>query len=136
MKETITFTISDVSKQFNLPASTLRYYEMTGLLSHVERNGKHRVYSQAHINRLDAIQCFKQTGMSIKQIEAFFYHEDVTQNYETLIDLLTEQSNHIEAQIQLFKENQQHIEKKLNFYQKKKISFELGQTPPSWDELD
>ena len=30
------YTITDMAKQFNLPASTIRYYEKIGLLENVE----------------------------------------------------------------------------------------------------
>lgn len=55
-----TYTIKEVSELFNIPNSTIRYYEEIGLLTKVERNytGK-RIFLENHINRLKAISCFK-----------------------------------------------------------------------------
>ena len=58
------YSICEVSAKFNLPASTLRYYEEVGILTDIPRNssGK-RIYLEKHINRLKTICCFKNTGM-------------------------------------------------------------------------
>ena len=131
-----TYTIRDVSQRFGLPASTLRYYEEVGLLKDIRRNGKHRLYEDKHLGRLGAIQCFKQTGMSISQIQEFFYHEDVTEDYEALVDLLAQQSAAIETQLQQLLENQRHITAKLAFYSAKKVARQQGLSEPCWDDFD
>ena len=57
----MTYSISDLSKKFDLPASTIRYYEKIGLLENVEHaNSYRRVYNDSHIDRLNAIECFKK----------------------------------------------------------------------------
>lgn len=131
-----TYTIRDVSQRFGLPASTLRYYEEVGLLKDIRRNGKHRLYEDKHLGRLGAIQCFKQTGMSISQIQEFFYHEDVTEDYEALVNLLAQQSAAIETQLQQLLENQRHITAKLAFYSAKKVARQQGLPEPCWDDFD
>lgn len=47
------YSIREVSAKFNLPASTLRYYEEVGILTDIPRNssGK-RIYLEKHINRV------------------------------------------------------------------------------------
>lgn len=131
---TKTYTIKEVSQLFELPASTLRYYEQVGLLTNVGRKGKHRVYRDHHLGRLGAIQCFKQTGMSIKQIETFFYHEDETQDYEALVDLLTLQCEEIQRQLAELQANHQHIKTKLRYYSDKKEAREQGIAEPNWND--
>ena len=46
------YSIREVSAKFNLPASTLRYYEEVGILTDIPRNssGK-RIYLEKHINK-------------------------------------------------------------------------------------
>lgn len=132
MEKTQTFTISELSKQFKIPASTLRYYEAMSLLPPVERNGKHRVYLQAHIDRLGAIQCFKQTGMSIKQIQTFFENEAIANNYDVLLEALFAQQNSIEKQLKQLKNNQNKIKSKINFYQQKKLAYLSQEKQPEW----
>ncbi len=130
-----TYTIREVSQQFQLPASTLRYYEEVGLLKEVQRNGKHRLYEDKHLGRLGAIQCFKQTGMTISQIQEFFYHEDETHDFNALVTLLSDQCDAIEEQLQLLLANQKHIHSKLAFYEAKKRAAEQNLPAPHWEEF-
>ncbi len=39
------YSITELSKQFNLPASTIRYYEKIGLLENVEHVNSRRFYT-------------------------------------------------------------------------------------------
>lgn len=133
---TKTYTIREVSQRFSLPASTLRYYEEVGLLKDIRREGKHRLYEDKHLGRLGAIQCFKQTGMTISQIQEFFYHEDETEDYGALVDLLSQQCTSIEIQLQQLLDNQRHIHTKLAFYTAKKAAHEQGLPDPCWDDFD
>ncbi len=129
-----TYSIRQVSEKFQLPPSTLRYYEEVGLLTNIERQGQQRIYQQQHLNRLGAIQCFKATGMSIHQIQTFFYHEDETHDYEAIITLLSDQCDAVEAQLDSLLSNQHHIQAKLAFYQAKKTAYEQQQPAPQWRE--
>ena len=68
-----TYTIREISELFSLPASTLRYYESEGLLPNVEKSSSgQRIYTEEHIERLNCINCFKRTGMTIPQLRKFF----------------------------------------------------------------
>ena len=95
--------IQFVKYQLNsiLPASTLRYYEEVGILTDIPRNssGK-RIYLEKHINRLKTICCFKNTGMSIAQLQEFFqYEQQEPSHIDDILKLLTNQKNHILAQL-------------------------------------
>lgn len=130
-----TYSIHEMSQHTALPASTLRYYEEVGLLKNVARNGKHRLYTPEHLKRIGAIQCFKQTGMSIGQIQEFFYHEDETHDFAALVELLSAQSAAIHQQLQLLLDNQKHIHSKLAFYQAKKVASEEHLPEPRWRDF-
>lgn len=119
-----TYTIRQVSELCNLPPSTLRYYEEVGLLKDVPRKGQQRIYEQRHLNRLGAINCFKHTGMTIQQIQKFFYYEDETQDYDTLVTMLQEQCTALEEQLTLLLDNQAHLQNKLKTYEERKAAFE------------
>ena len=55
----MTYSITDLSKKFDLPASTIRYYEKIGLLENVEHaNSYRRVYNDSHIDRLNVNKMF------------------------------------------------------------------------------
>ena len=72
----MTYSITDLSKRFDLPASTIRYYEKIGLLENVEHaNSYRRVYNDSHIDRLNAIECFKKALLPLDEIKRFFTYE-------------------------------------------------------------
>lgn len=60
--------IGDISKQFNIPADTLRYYDRIGLLS-PRRQGGVRRYSEADLKKLAAIVKMKQLMFSLDEIQ-------------------------------------------------------------------
>ncbi|MBS7576814.1 MULTISPECIES: MerR family transcriptional regulator [unclassified Enterococcus] len=132
MKRQTSFTIRELSQKFNLAPSTLRYYETIGLLDPIERKGKHRVYFQADIDRLGAIQCFKQTGMTIKQIQTFFENEKIENNFDCLLTALIKQQDNIEQQINQLNENKKFIKRKINYYQAKQVAYLTHQNEPQW----
>lgn len=66
------YSIKDVSKMMDLPISTIRYYDNQGLLPFIERKPSgYRVFHDDDIMMLKIIECFKRTGMSIKEIKTF-----------------------------------------------------------------
>ena len=66
------YSIGEVSQMFDLPASTLRYYDKEGLLPHIQRQGTGiRRFDQRTIEALRVIECLKKSGMEIKDIKQF-----------------------------------------------------------------
>lgn len=84
------YSITELSKTLNLTAPTLRYYEEIGLLPPVLRNTSgQRVYTEEHFDRLHAILCFKNAGMSIADIQKFFTYEANEQTHiKEMLELL------------------------------------------------
>lgn len=130
------YSISDISKLFNLAPSTLRYYEQMGILTDVSKNKSgNRVYLQKHINRLKTIYCFKNTGMSIAQLQKFFQYESVQEEHiQDILDLLSNQKNHILEQLSKMQQDYKHIEKKLAYYQAMKVAIDNHSTLPNWQD--
>lgn len=65
------YTIGQVAKQFDLPISTLRYYDKLGLLSNVERSGGIRQFGEKDIETLKVIECLKKSGLKLKDIKQY-----------------------------------------------------------------
>lgn len=64
------YTIREISEMFELPSSTLRYYESEELLPEVPKSSSgQRIYNDEHVERLKCINCFKRTGMTIPQLQ-------------------------------------------------------------------
>ena len=61
-------TIGDVAIRAGLAASTLRYYESTGLLPPVERSNGRRRYGEDVFRRLTAIKVARRAGFTISEV--------------------------------------------------------------------
>ena len=66
------YTIGQISKRFNLPISTLRYYDKEGFFPNIERKGNIRYFSNPEIEAIHVIECLKKSGLEIKDIKQFF----------------------------------------------------------------
>ncbi len=65
------YTIGQISEIFNLPVSTLRYYDREGLFPHMERKSGIRKFSETEVETLRVIECLKASGLGIKDIKQF-----------------------------------------------------------------
>ena len=61
------YTVGEMAKKLDVPASTLRYYDKEGLLPFVERSsGGIRMFQESDFEWLQVIGCMKKAGMSIR----------------------------------------------------------------------
>lgn len=61
--------IQDLSKQTGITVRTLRYYDQIGLLIPAAKTpGKHRIYSDDELKKLQQIQFLKRLGFSLQEI--------------------------------------------------------------------
>lgn len=65
------YTIGQVSEMFDLPVSTLRYYDKEGLFPELNRTSGIRQFTEKEIETLRVIECLKKTGLQIKDIKLF-----------------------------------------------------------------
>ena len=65
------YTIGQVSEMFDLPISTLRYYDKQGLFPGMVRVSGIRKFSDTEIEALRVIECLKKSGLEIKDIKRF-----------------------------------------------------------------
>ncbi len=65
------YSIGQISEMFDLPISTLRYYDKEGLFPDLERHGSRRLFSDREIEALRVIECLKTSGLEIKDIKQF-----------------------------------------------------------------
>lgn len=141
MKKTIspdkTYTIRELSDRFGLPASTLRYYEEQGLLPDVARTAQgQRIYTQAHIDRLNAIRCFKDTGLPLGKIHEFFECEkDLARNIDKIIEIVTTHEQNTRNQLADMRQNLAHIHQKVLYYNAVKKACETHAPLPCFDDF-
>lgn len=61
--------IAEVSKQYDISADTLRYYERIGLLPRVHRNASGvRDYDETDLARVKFIKCMRSANVSIEAL--------------------------------------------------------------------
>lgn len=93
--------IAEVSKQYEMSADTLRYYERIGLLPGVTRNASGvRDYSEQDCARVQFVKCMRGAGVSIEAlIEYMQLFEQGEQTAAARKTLLEEQRELVEKRI-------------------------------------
>lgn len=64
--------IAEVARRSGVPASTLRYYDETGLVESVGRRGMRRLFDPGVLQRLSLIRLGKNAGFTLEEIGAMF----------------------------------------------------------------
>lgn len=132
-----TYSIREISELFSLPASTLRYYESEGLLTDVAKSSfGQRIYTEKHIERLNCINCFKRTGMTIPHLRKFFeYETDEAQHIDDIIHLLEDQEKQVDEKLRQLEKDSAHVHHKVEHYKAIKHALENNLPLPVWEEL-
>ncbi|GMK39729.1 MerR family transcriptional regulator [Paenibacillus sp. CCS19] len=90
-------SIGEVSAQFHIPESALRYYEKKGLLPLIERDeAGRRLFSERQIALLQAVVCLKNTHMPIKTIQQY-------------MEWIVEGNTTLERRLHMMKEHKQRM---------------------------
>ena len=89
------YTISEVSKKLDLPATTIRYYDSKGLLPYVQRDGGgRRLFSEEDVELLAAFVRASKAGLTLKEARELFnivtVNEDLEQGKAILLDKRSE----------------------------------------------
>ena len=133
----MTYSITDLSKKFDLPASTIRYYEKIGLLENVEHeNSYRRVYNDSHIDRLNAIECFKKALLPLDEIKRFFnYEKNMKANSEKILEMMKKQEVKTLESMEALQAGLDHLQKKIRFYTLVNEAVKNNTPMPSWDDV-
>ena len=113
------YTVGEMAKRLDVPASTLRYYDKEGLLPFVARSpGGIRMFQDTDLEWLRVIGCLKKAGMSIKNIRS--YITLAMQGDETIdqrLALFENQREVLRAQLAELQETMETLEYKCWFYE-------------------
>lgn len=94
------YTIGQISEMFQLPVSTLRYYDKEGLFPGLERASGIRRFSDREVEALRLIECLKKSGLEIKDIKQFMeWCGEGSRTYAQRRDLLLRQKETVENEI-------------------------------------
>ena len=95
------YTIGQLSDMFNIPISTLRYYDKEGLFPDIQRRSGIRIFSDREVEKLRMIECLKKTGMEIRDIREFMlWCQQGAETYEKRRDMLLRQKKAVEAEME------------------------------------
>ena len=100
------YTVGEMAKLLDIPASTLRYYDKEGLLPFVERSsGGIRMFKEQDYEWLKMIECMKKAGMSIKDIKKY-------------IELTIQGDDTIHERLELFQRQRQLVQEQMKALQR------------------
>ena len=109
----MTLRIGEIAERSGVTPRTIRYYEELGLLPRIEREeGKHRVYSEADVERIRELTRLRDLlGLSLEELRSMIAAEDVraeirrrfheTDSRDEQLALLDEALPHVETQLTL-----------------------------------
>ena len=111
------YTIGQISKMFNTPVSTLRYYDNQGLFIHIQRESGIRQFSDTDIETLRVIECLKKAGLEIKDIKKFMqWCKQGPSTYNQRKELLEEERKHVLKEIEHMNETLDMLNFKCWYY--------------------
>ena len=95
------YTIKKVSEMTGLSIPTIRYYDKEGLLPDLQRKESgYRVFSDRDLEAIDLIGCFKESGLTIREIRHF-------------MSLVRQGDVTLEERLAIFQTNVARLEEKL-----------------------
>ncbi|WP_208422440.1 MerR family transcriptional regulator [Latilactobacillus fragifolii] len=94
------YTIGQVAAMFDLPVSTIRYYDKAGLLPDIQRVSGIRQFSDNELEALRVIECLKKSGLEIKAIKQFMdWNQAGNETFDQRKTLFEKQMVAVEAEI-------------------------------------
>lgn len=112
------FSISEVAQMFNLPVSTIRYYDKLGFFPQMRRKGQIRQFSQTEIEALRLIACLKHSGMSMEEIGEFMKWTTMgPSTYSQRKDMFEKQREKVLEEIRMMEQTLKVIDYKCWYYQ-------------------
>lgn len=120
----MSYTIGELSKKLDIPASTLRYYDKEGLLPSMKRtNGGNRIFDDDTLARLAMVECLKKTGLSIKDIKTFIdWCDEGDSTIDDRLQLFLRQREAVLKQMAELKRTLQTLDYKVWYYETAKAA--------------
>lgn len=119
-------TIAEVSKQYDLPADTLRYYERIGLIPSVPRSKSgFRDYDEESCRWVQFSKCMRNAGIQIEALIDYvtlFQQGDHTR--EARKQILVEQRELLNARVSEMQETLDYLNTKIEHYDQWNQAFE------------
>lgn len=133
------YTIGEVSAMFNIPISTLRYYDKEGFFPNMTRTSGIRKFSEIEIETIHVIMCLKKSNLEIKDIKQFISWCGIGKStFSNRLELFKKQKTVVENEIaeleivlNMLKYKCWYYEQALNFDSEEKIQAMLPDKLPN-----
>ena len=103
---------------FDIPVSTLRYYDKEGLFPGMHRDSGIRKFSEQEIDALRVIDCLKKTGLEIKDIKRFMgWCVEGSSTYPERLALFRRQKQCVEEEMERLQQVQAMLRFKCWYYE-------------------
>ncbi|MFJ7978323.1 MerR family transcriptional regulator [Peribacillus sp. NPDC096379] len=112
------YTINEVEKMYDIPSSTLRFYEKEGILPKINRNSNgRRIYKEEELEWLELVMALKDTGMALETIKEYLAmsHEG-DETLEQRRSILLEHKQSVERQLAITLKHFEKINRKITLY--------------------
>lgn len=119
--------IAEVSKKFDIPQDTLRYYERIGLIPHVNRNKSGiRDYTEADCGWVEFIKCMRGAGLPIEVLIDYvtLFQRGDEETIEARKELLVDQRKQLVARMEDMKKTLERLDYKIAVFDKKIVKRE------------
>lgn len=128
------YTVGEMAKLLNVPASTLRYYDKKGLLPFVSRSsGGIRMFQESDYEWLRIIGCLKKAGMCLDDIREYInLAMQGDQTIDERLQLFQKQRELLKMQMEELQETMDTLNFKCWYYEtaKKAGTVEVPQNMP------
>lgn len=111
------YTINEVEKMYDIPSSTLRFYEKEGILPKIDRNSSgRRIYKAEELEWLELIIALKDTGMTLETVKYYLSYHAGDKTLELRMQILTDHKLHVEKQLAMTIKHLEKINRKITLY--------------------
>ena len=113
------YTIGQVSQMFNIPISTLRYYDKEGFFPNLKRSSGIRIFGEQDIEALKVIECLKESGLELKDVKQFIkWATKGSSTYKNRKELFEKRKIAVEQEIKKLQKTLNILEYKCWYYDK------------------
>lgn len=95
------YSIGQVSEMFDIPISTLRYYDKEGFFPDLQRVSGIRKFSDHDLEVLHIVECLKRSGLELSDIRLFIkWCGEGSESYEKRYGLFLQQKAAVEEELE------------------------------------
>ena len=119
-------TISEVAKEYDITADTLRYYERIGILPAIQRSRSGiRNYSEADCRTISFVKCMRSAGVQIDALTEYMtLLREGDETREARRNILVEQREQLMGKIADMQRTLNILNKKIEIYEDKILKCE------------